>query len=1350
MNEMAALGQDINGSVLIAELGNTLDTLSEMFWEESADGAFFPVNCSLLQRLGEQVGRIALAATEAQYLGLHDACLLFQERIGQLAARGGVINADERSLLEEWPTLVATYVQAPHDVGAIVGLVAHLQNPTWDSPISEDDAKALRCFLSPQPVVELAGGPADAVRGSDIEELLAACYRQDEAEEVATPSDVRTTEPLSDGTRATGTNSTDLKPASAIKPAIGDESPFKGEIIGPFPVTASEPLGDGAATLALTPSAQDKPEIADAIVLKSVEVQLTAEPELAMMADEPASEVLTPDLSVPPKKRFPEPPVEGPEAQVAAYEAIAAPDLVPPGQEPELLLEVLAPDIVALDETDAPIEPSSESADFSWTGALPGSTLIHSRDPDVEPTLSKPVAESESGESNQVPVLPAAYQELLELLSAEIIGIQASLATSLVSLPLEADAEALREVIETHTGQVERLGEAVQSVGFQGLARVCGLLQENLQMFAQGTRPLALEQRDLLQEWPSHVLSYLQAPFDRAGGEALVQYLQHPHWPNPISLKDCAALLEALAAPSIELAEEQAESRQQRAQPEDVSLALPEDVNPELLDSLLQELPSQTSELTGAIQRLVEGSGELPDIDVAKRIAHTLKGAANTVGVRGIASLTHHLEDILLALSKHQALPTRALGDSLLSAADCLETMSEALLGMNEPPPDAQDVLQEILDWANVINREGLPQGEARPTAPVPAPTPQAEETAELPPTAPTYGAVTPTLRVPAALIDELLRLLGETMILNGQLQDRLQRTLRQTRGVHEQYLGFQRLASELEQLVDIRGIGPSIRSQTHDGDFDPLEMEQYNELHTVSRRLAEAVIDARELNEDLMSNLTVLSGLLGNQGQLHRDVEETVIRTRMVPVQAVVPRLQRAVRQACRLTDKEADLRIRGTDTLIDSNVLNELVDPLMHILRNAVDHGIETPDARRTLGKDPKGRITLEFGREGNTILVRCSDDGAGVNYEAIQRAAEQHGLIGARQSLSREELIRLILRPGFSTRTEATQVSGRGIGMDVVHSRVMAMKGSLKLDSEPGRGMVIELRLPVTLMSTHGLLVRAGKELIAIADRGVERIFYTGDGELGMMATQPVYRFGEEIYEVTPIQSLLNLPPDRRKEEREPRAALLVQDEAGVRRIVTVQEVIDSRELVVKKMGRYLARIRGVMGATILGDGSVTVVLDLPEMLQVPVQMSARPEPEMGATAERSVQKLPSALVVDDSLSARRALTQFLQDAGFEVRAARDGLEAATLLQSMRPNILLVDLEMPRMNGLELATHVRSQPATRDLPIIMITSRSTEKHRSQAQAAGVNAYLIKPFSEVELLTRIEQLLTQLRGAA
>jgi chemosensory pili system protein ChpA (sensor histidine kinase/response regulator) len=1007
-------------------------------------------------------------------------------------------------------------------------------------------------------------------------------------------------------------------------------------------------------------------------------------------------------------------------------------------EDAELLKALLADQTAATLPTEGidTAQAVAEESEAAGETGEPELTVADNLD-NATPTAAEQTAGAQWGKT---------AQGLLDLLSAEATQMAEIL---VAALAVSTNGDWRQALIE-YADDLERFGDGAASLGLEGLRQVCEYIRANLLSLTSQEQMLSEDHRQVIAEGPATVLHYLQGLYDPNRCTALSQYLCDARWPQPLSQADATARSATLQVTHLDVGDAEPEPRQRHAQLEDISLTLPEDVSPELLDSLLRELPQQAEAFSSAVQRLSSGDGSLADVDAAQRVAHTLKGAANTVGVVGVANLAHHLEDILLALATHGVLPTPALNHTLLKASDGLEALCETLSGVGELPPAEETlrVLQEVLDWANLIDQAGIPDATTRPkvreslpgTANLTQPTASEAQSREM-------ASAKSGTQVPTDLVDELLRLAGEAMILNGQLQDRLERSVQQMRDVHTQSNTLQQLVLDLEQLVAIRGVASPVRQHTVHGDFDPLEMEQFNELHTVSRRLLEVVTDIREMQHEVDSNLTILAGLLDDQRQVQEESDETVLRARMVPIKTMAPRLQRGVRQACRLTDKEAELILSGAETLMDSNILNRLIDPLMHILRNAVDHGIEPPAERERIGKPRAGSIHLEFAREGNAIVVRCRDDGAGLDYNAIRRTALARGLIQEDHLLSEAELSRLILHPGFSTRSETTQTSGRGIGMDVVYNRVQELKGALELTSEPGKGCLIELRLPVSLMSTHALLVRTGKQMLAISNLGIEQILYSGAGQRLQVGNTTMYQVGEDVFDATTLEALLNMAPAPHHESLTPRPAFVVREKSGKRRIVFVQEVVDSLTLVVKNLGRYIPPIKGMMGMTILGDGTAAPVLDLPDLLRRPAQaytgLVAHEE------AIRSEHRAPVALVVDDSLSARRALAEFVKDLGFEVRTAGDGLEATAILEHTVPTILLVDLEMPRMNGLELTAHVRSHTHTAQVPVIMITSRSTEKHRQSAAQAGVNAYLIKPFAEDELATHIQQL-TALKDVA
>ncbi len=871
---------------------------------------------------------------------------------------------------------------------------------------------------------------------------------------------------------------------------------------------------------------------------------------------------------------------------------------------------------------------------------------------------------------------------------------------------------------------------------------------------------------------PLNLIAYLEAlASNQAVNDLVIQlleHLQHPLWQT--STENAAdhsvnTNLKRMLS-DIEVSDEHALDDDDNRDLSSVSLALPSDLNYELFEGLLQELPQQLDQFCSAllaIQSGMELQAGLNLLKQAQRAAHTLKGAANTVGIAGIANLTHHLEELLQQQRQRQQLPDADLLQLLIQAGDCLQVMGEAILGLSEAPEDASAIMQAIL--AIIAGESESPALSAQPAstaAPINSNSTNAADSAtsaRLP--AQPYGLAAENrneaepdlrkellqsetqLRVSEASVDELLRLAGENLISNSQIQEQLKQTLKQTKLVQQQDQHLQRLVEKLEHLVDIRGFSLQTGTiKTPDG-FDPLEFERYNELHTLTRQLLEARTDAQEMNAQMQQQLHHLSELLEGQRNLQVENEHAVLRTRLVPVAQLSARLQRVVRQTCRVTGKQAQLVIEGEQTQIDSKLLHDLADPLMHILRNAIDHGIESQEQRQLRQKPLQGSLKLSFSRAGNNLRLICQDDGAGLDFAAIQQKALAKGLLTPQQQLGENELARFILLPGFSTRNVTTQTSGRGIGMDVVYERILQLKGSIEIHSVSAQGLSLVIQLPLSLLSEHVLLARVDQALLALSSRRIQDIHYHDEQHLLRIGERELYRYqpaGSEQVQLLPVydlSQLLQLPA----RQHQAKAILLIRQQSGDLLAIKVDELNDSRDVVVKKLGPYVPRLPGIIGAALLGDGSVSPVLDLADLLEQRQTLNWLQQHELSAEPSAGVNASVAytVLVVDDSLSARRTTAQIVRDAGFVVHTALDGLDAIQKINEVAPDLLLVDMEMPRMNGLELTAHIRARSWPKRMNIIMITSRSSEKHRQQALQAGVDDYLVKPFNEDQLLQKI-----------
>ncbi len=1373
--------------VVIGALDEVFGALeSERFLSGGIAGVHHALGCHV-----EQIRHIRGAARSADMPGLQWVCSLIERNLIAFYNQNRLLTPEEHTVLGEWPELLASYSLNQSDY-KIESLLNYVAVPTWPAPLQDSYREELRRLLSSDPIgrdpnssecARLSLVPYPACDENDVS-TERSLLKQPSFEQSLPEAQCRMADPIESGD--------ELKVDMAI-----EASSTKQEAADPC-ITLYDALDALIATMSVE-DAFGSSETGDATVLNQYAENLDAlsscavETGVAELATactvfaQRIRELATQGRCITEEERarldrFP----------MMAMSCIADPANVEAGDAlMELVLESAMAtngDIPCVADLSAPddvsIEPIGSSSAEIISGDNPEAEFVNEVDVEVEVEVNAEAGIEVNAEAEvdveialdaelelqvkvdvtHIDVIHETQEissDMLSLLAKELWMMNEPLAKDLaVATDFDSAAEIRSEGLINYVDTLVRISATAESVGLPTLSGILNCLIQQMGTLVDG---LTADHGQLLEQLPQKLASYLSCPTNEEYCLALVALLAHTTWASPLDADAAQGWAMALANVVMIAESEIANERISTASAEDVSIELPHDINMELLEGLLQELPIQVQSFTAAIERFAAGNGTMTDVNQAKRAAHTLKGAANTVGVAGIANLTHHLEDLLIGISNENTLPDKALTILLTEAGDCLEAMSEAVMESGPTPIQAQELMQKVLDYANHVEHTPSTGGVtlAQNTDAMLQDTQDAEKNSEknieqgtdqdtehavadLPDSAaPAAGQM---LRVPALVVDELLRLAGENVISNAQIQERLRQTQKQSKSIQKQDSLFQKLIADLENLVDVRGIAAPRRAADQEGDFDPLEFERYSELHTITSQLIEATTDAREMSGQIDEQLHALGELLEVQRRLQMENQHAVIRTRLVPVSTIISRLQRSVRQTCRLLGKQVDLKIIGEATSIDSNMLHDLTDPLMHVLRNAVDHGIESPAARLASNKSAVAQIELSFAREGNSIVVRCKDDGTGLDYAAIRRTAQQRNMIAADRILSDEELGRLILIPGFSTRDETTQVSGRGIGMDAVHTSILEMKGSLSLRSSPG-GLTVELRLPATLLSEHTLMTKISGKLLAISSRRILDIHYITRDQIDSIGDEQVYRVGDAVHRLLKLETLLDLPSNPNEATQAGFPVLLTDTDSGVPCAILVHELVDGREVVVKKLGRYVPKIQGTIGAVILGDGSVAPVIDLPELLRAssPQHHAFGLSSTFIPATERPVASvMRTALVIDDSLTARRVTARIMKDAGYAVQTAIDGLEAVALLEKLVPDVILVDMEMPRMNGLELTAHVRGSAATKKVPVIMITSRSTEKHRKQGSAAGVDAYLVKPFSEDTLLEHVNRLVT------
>ena len=795
-------------------------------------------------------------------------------------------------------------------------------------------------------------------------------------------------------------------------------------------------------------------------------------------------------------------------------------------------------------------------------------------------------------------------------------------------------------------------------------------------------------------------------------------------------------------------------------------------------------------------------------MDELKRHLHTLKGGARMAGITAMGNLSHELETLLISVDAGRIKATPAVEDLLQRSIDELHRMRDTVIA-GKPVKSSTELVQriqhanagfEVADDAEVevtiedTSVEAAPSAEftiepedtvsmvivdspladelreignekeaavEKPVEPEPTPEPEPEpepkpkpkpkskpepKSEDVPKTPADVRPIRTTeprqefARIDAELLEDLLNAAGEISIYHSRLSqqvtsfefhvDELEQTIARLRGQ------LRKLENETEAQI-MHSHQDTLVAQ----DFDPLELDRYSMIQQLSRALAESASDLTSLKELLQSVTTEAESLLVQQSRVTAELQDGLMRTRMVPFERHVGRLTRLVRQAAGEAGKRAELVVEGASGELDRQVLDKMLPPFEHMLRNSIVHGIEGASKRQAAGKPAVGRIAIRLHREGAEMVIDVADDGAGLDVEAIRRKAYELDLLKPDSKVTDDEIMQLILTPGFTTATKVTQSAGRGVGMDVVANEVKKLGGTLRISSVTGQGTNFTVRLPFTLAITQALIVRTGEETYALPLPTVEGVARIPRSELETLLsqTEPSYQYGEQSYKFRHLGMYLG-----------GQAAKLPQDEAFISVILVnageysaallVDEMLASREIVVKAVGPQLASIRGISGATILGDGSIVLILDIHALVR-----TGAPVVEIRKAAPTPTDDRPLALVVDDSITVRRVTERFLARNGLRCATAKDGLDAISVMQEAKPDIILLDIEMPRMDGYEFASHVRNDDQVSDVPIIMITSRVGDKHRARAIELGVNDYLGKPYQDADLLEAIRRQLEE-----
>jgi chemosensory pili system protein ChpA (sensor histidine kinase/response regulator) len=792
-------------------------------------------------------------------------------------------------------------------------------------------------------------------------------------------------------------------------------------------------------------------------------------------------------------------------------------------------------------------------------------------------------------------------------------------------------------------------------------------------------------------------------------------------------------------------------------------LAIPTDVDPDgpldltdvdedLLDVFLEEGVDILDHSDGLMSRLREAPQEQELVVGLQRDLHTLKGGARMAGLNPIGDLAHVTESLLEVV----AAGGRDLGSS---GVEVLERAFDRLHSLVSRVGERRAIATPVHLLAAV---ETLLRGEALPTVEA-----AAEPLASIEPTAPSESAparqvpppirMVPTetaldeeetvtrapqeqIRIRADLLDRLVNYAGEVAIYRARLEQQLG-AFRGNLGELDQTTT--RLREQLRKLeIETEAqILSRYQRQQDEGDtqFDPLELDRFSTLQQLSRALSESASDIVNLQGTLEDLTRQYETLLLQQSRVSSDLQEGLMRTRMVPFDSLVPRLRRILRQTAGELGKQAQLKVEGAQGEMDRNVLDRMTAPLEHMLRNALAHGLETPADRIAAGKPAEGNIRVQVAREASEVLIRVSDDGRGLDRDAIRRKAIERGLMKADAQLGDRDLYGFILESGFSTASSVSKIAGRGVGMDVVYSEIRQLGGSLHIESERGRGTEFVIRLPFTLAVTQAVFVKQGETSFAVPITSVQGVSRIDREELDkqLASGAPVFSYAGEDYAIHDLGLLLGQPAAKAADSLQ--VPVLLARSGDQRAAICVDNVLGSREIVVKPTGPQVSSIPGIFGATIMGDGRVVVILDVAPL----VRRAAAIEHAPVATALEDQRVVPLVMVVDDSITMRKVTGRVLERHNFEVLTAKDGVDAIEKLAERVPDVMLLDIEMPRMDGYELATHMRNDPRLKSVPIIMITSRTGDKHRQRAFEIGVDRYLGKPYQEADLMRNVQEIL-------
>jgi chemosensory pili system protein ChpA (sensor histidine kinase/response regulator) len=741
--------------------------------------------------------------------------------------------------------------------------------------------------------------------------------------------------------------------------------------------------------------------------------------------------------------------------------------------------------------------------------------------------------------------------------------------------------------------------------------------------------------------------------------------------------------------------------------------AIQDDLDEQLLPIFLEEAGELYPQLTSELRSWRENPNDQSEAQIIarklQRSLHTLKGSARMAGAMRLGELTHRVEDCLDA-AVAEGRQDQALLDELEGYLDRIGAALEKLR-TGDTSEDAADSVVTV-----VAAKKSVAFGQADQSLE------SVDERRE--------AAI---LRVRSDIVDNLVNEAGEISVARSRMEIELNAFKGGLHDLTGSVQGLRKLVREIEIHAESQMQARTAVAGESAEKFDPLEFDRFTRFQELTRFMNESVHDVQTVQQTLLKNLDETSAAMSAQAKLNSVLQQSLMSIRMLPFSSTSQRLYRIVRQTCKELGKKANLELYGTEIELDRGVLEKMTAPFEHLLRNAIVHGLESPEQREFKGKPPIGNIALKLRQEGNEVVFEFKDDGAGIDTGRLRQKGVEQGLLSPDEVISDEKAMMLIFESGLSTATELTEIAGRGVGMDVVLSEIKALGGRIEVSSEPDKGASFTIYLPLTLAVMKALMVRAGSETYAIPSVMVEQVQQVKPDGL-----VELYRKGqvEWQHKTYPMHYLPRLLGDNdHTPESKPYNSILLLHSGDQRMALHLDELLGNKEVVVKNVGVQLARQAGIAGATVQANGKVVLILN-----PVPLAQLASKAQKLSKPVEtQAVRKIPLIMIVDDSLTVRKITTRLLTRVGYEVVTAKDGVDALEKLADISPDVMLLDVEMPRMDGFELTKNLRRDSKTKKLPIIMITSRTAEKHRNYALELGVNEYLGKPYQENELLENI-----------